>query len=269
MTESGVNDWKLADSCSAGLSAFSRIRRRFQKRDSVQPHCRSASSCIAASLLPPPGGGLEGGLSPREAGTGIGVPQWTTTVLKGFGIRKRSQLFRIQARFAEMATGTIGTPESWAMLMRPALMTPRGPRGPSTRGRPGVFRKVRDHRGEGLPAASRTRSAHRAEVEPTADVRDHIPIPALADHHRGREFAEAPCVGEDEEYPLMPDGGDRLPALMEVLHDRIFTDGTDADQAEIEADDRVEDGDQAVFDGESGETFDHGMAWVCWEALAL
>jgi hypothetical protein len=47
-----------------------------------------------------------------------------------------------------------------------------------------------------------------------------------------------------------------------VLQDRIFTDGMDADQAEIEADDRIGDGYQSVFYGKFGKTFEHGKAWV-------
>jgi hypothetical protein len=84
----------------------------------------------------------------------------------------------------------------------------------------------------------------------------------LADHCGGGEFTETPRIGEDEEYPLMPDGDDHFSALMKMLHDRIVTDGADADQAEIEADDRINRWYQAVFYGESGDTFDHGKARV-------
>ncbi len=55
----------------------------------------------------------------------------------------------------------------------------------------------------------------------------------------------------------MPEGGDCLAAVMKMMDDFILIDGTDPNQTEIEADDCIDCRDQAVFDGESGQTLDH------------
>ena len=65
-------------------------------------------------------------------GTENGSSHRTVTRLKGFGIRKRSQLPAIQALSADTMSGKITAPDNWAIRMRPGLTFPLGPLGPST-----------------------------------------------------------------------------------------------------------------------------------------
>jgi len=110
-------------------------------------------------------------------------------VLKGLGIRKRSQLLRTQARLTEMEMGTMGAGEL-ARLIRPPLTTPRGPCGRPRRGRQGLLRQIVDQRRQ----ASRPpgdEHADRAEVQTAIDGGDQFAVAAFADHDRRFERPEA------------------------------------------------------------------------------
>ncbi len=121
-----------------------------------------------------------------------------------------------------------------------------------------MLREVLHHGCQGLPPTAGAGPAHGAEVEAAADVRDQFPIPAPADHRRRGEFAETPGVGNDEHDPLMPEGGNRPAALPKMAEDLFIVNGMDPDHKKIEAQDPVGERDQAIFDGESGQGFDHG-----------
>ena len=81
----------------------------------------------------------------------------------------------------------------------------------------GMDRKLCDHRGKCLVAAAGAGAADGAEVQPPADIRNQVTVPALADHRCRGEFAETSGITDDEEYPLVPDGDDPLPALTEMV----------------------------------------------------
>jgi hypothetical protein len=57
----------------------------------------------------------------------IGESQERWMVLKGLGIKKRSQLLKTHARLADAEIGKMGAPDTCARVMRPGLMIPRGP----------------------------------------------------------------------------------------------------------------------------------------------
>src|SRR5690606_42128228 len=66
-----------------------------------------------------------------ERGTKTGSPYSITMRLKGFGTRKRSQLFIHHPWLAPAVVGITGTPAIWAASRSPGFILWRGPRGPS------------------------------------------------------------------------------------------------------------------------------------------